>query len=38
MRVHQMFGTYSGRITPDDGGPFEVRELFGWVEDQEARW
>ena len=38
MNVHQMFGTYSGRVTPDDGAPIEVRDLFGWVEDQEARW
>lgn len=38
MRVHQMFGTYSGRIRPDEGGALEVRGLFGWVEDQEARW
>ena len=36
MNVHQMFGTYSGRVTSDDGAPIEVRELFGWVEDQEA--
>lgn len=36
--THQMFGTYSGRITPDGGGAIEVRDLFGWIEDQEARW
>ncbi len=37
MNVHQMFGTYSGRIATDDGA-LEVRGLFGWIEDQEARW
>jgi hypothetical protein len=38
MNVHQMFGRYSGRITPDAGSSVELRDLFGWVEDQEARW
>ncbi len=38
MNVHQMFGTYSGHVTPDRGDPIELRDLFGWVEDQEARW
>ncbi|HZP58277.1 MAG TPA: DUF2804 domain-containing protein [Dehalococcoidia bacterium] len=36
--AHQMFGTYSGRITPDGGGPIEIADLFGWIEDHEARW
>jgi hypothetical protein len=36
--AHQMFGCYKGRITPDDGGPIELRDLFGWIEDHEARW
>ncbi len=35
---HQMFGRYSGRITPDDGGAIELRDLFGWIEEHEARW
>ena len=35
---HQMFGRYSGRITPDGGGAIEVRDLFGWIEEHEARW
>jgi hypothetical protein len=35
---HQVFGTYEGRITPDGGAPIEVHELFGWIEDHEARW
>lgn len=36
--AHQMFGRYSGRIRPDDGGPIEVHDLFGWIEEHEARW
>ena len=36
--VHQMFGRYSGRITPDGEGPIEVRDLFGWIEEHDARW
>ena len=36
--AHQMFGRYSGRINPDDGGPIDVHALFGWIEEHEARW
>ncbi len=36
--AHQLFGTYSGRITPDTGAPIEVSDLFGWIEEHEARW
>ncbi|HEY8768589.1 MAG TPA: DUF2804 family protein [Dehalococcoidia bacterium] len=36
--MHQMFGRYSGRITPDNGGAVELHDLFGWIEDHEARW
>ena len=36
--AHQMFGRYSGRITPDVGGIVEVRDLFGWIEEHEAHW
>jgi hypothetical protein len=36
--AHQMFGCYSGRITPDGGEPIELRDMFGWIEDHEARW
>lgn len=36
--AHQVFGTYSGQITPDDSGPIEVRDMFGWIEEHEARW
>lgn len=35
---HQMFGCYSGRVWPDDGEEIEVRDLFGWLEEHEARW
>ena len=38
MNVHQLFGRYSGRILPDDGESIELSDLFGWIEDQEARW
>ena len=38
MNVHQMFGRYSGRIVPDGSESIELRDLFGWIEDQEARW
>jgi hypothetical protein len=36
--AHQMFGRYSGRITPAGGEPIELRDLFGWIEEHEARW
>jgi hypothetical protein len=36
--AHQMFGTYSGTIRLDDGQPIELRDLFGWIEEHEARW
>lgn len=35
--AHQVFGTYSGRIIPD-GEAIALRDLFGWIEDHEARW
>jgi hypothetical protein len=38
MSTHQMFGHYSGRITPDDRETVRLRDLFGWIEDVEARW
>jgi hypothetical protein len=38
VNTHQMFGRYSGRITPGDGGAVELHDLFGWIEDHEARW
>jgi len=36
--AHQMFGRYSGHITPDGGAAIELRDLFGWIEEHEARW
>lgn len=36
--VHQMFGHYSGRIVPDGGPPIVIDRLFGWIEEQDARW
>lgn len=36
--AHQVFGRYSGRITPDGSSPIEVHDLFGWIEEHEARW
>jgi hypothetical protein len=36
--VDQCFGTYAGRIVPDDGEPIEVRDLFGWAEEATWRW
>jgi hypothetical protein len=36
--AHQVFGCYSGRVTPDGGTSIDVRDLFGWIEDHEARW
>jgi hypothetical protein len=33
-----MFGAYRGRIVPDSGEVIEVRDLFGWIEEHEARW
>jgi hypothetical protein len=36
--AHQMFGCYSGRITPDSGETLELSDLFGWIEEHEARW
>ena len=36
--AHQVFGTYAGQITPDGESPIELRELFGWIEEHEARW
>lgn len=35
---HQMFGCYSGRIIPDGAEPVAMKDLFGWIEEHEARW
>ena len=36
--VDQCFGSYRGRIVPDDGVPVEVDGLFGWAEEATWRW
>jgi len=36
--VHQMFGTYSGSVATAEGERVEIRDLFGWIEEHEARW
>jgi hypothetical protein len=36
--VDQCFGTYEGRIVPDDGPPLEVTGLLGWAEEATWRW
>ncbi len=38
MNVHQMFGRYSGSVTTEAGERIRLRDLFGWIEDQDARW
>ena len=37
-RTDQCFGTWSGRIVPDDGGALTVQDLFGWAEECTWRW
>jgi len=36
--AHQVFGRYSGTIVADGAGPIDLRDLFGWIEEHEARW
>ena len=36
--ARQVFGCYNGRIVPDGEGALELRDVFGWIEDHEARW
>lgn len=35
---HQMLGRYSGTLIADDGEIIAVRDLFGWAEENRARW
>jgi hypothetical protein len=35
--ARQVFGGYSGRVT-DGREAIELRDMFGWIEDHEARW
>jgi hypothetical protein len=34
----QVFGTYTGRIMPDNAEPIELSDMFGWIEEHDARW
>jgi hypothetical protein len=36
--AHQMFGCWSGRVTTEAGARIDLRDLFGWIEEHEARW
>ena len=36
--AHQCFGTYAGTVTPDDGSPIVIDNLFGWAEEARWRW
>lgn len=36
--VHQVFGRYNGTVVAGDGEVIEVRDMIGWVEQQDARW
>lgn len=36
--VHQMFGSYHGHVVTEDGERIDIRNLFGWLEEHEARW
>ena len=36
--VHQVFGSYDGRIVADGVGEIGISNLFGWIEDHHARW
>lgn len=36
--VHQCFGTYSGRIVPDNAPPLTIADIAGWAEEATWRW
>ncbi len=36
--VHQVFGTWAGRLTADGGVVVEVRDLLGFAEESRSRW
>ena len=36
--VHQMIGTFKGRLKPDTGEPVYIDHAIGWAEDHQARW
>ncbi len=36
--VHQMMGTFQGRLKPDKGEPLYIEQAIGWAEDHQACW
>lgn len=36
--VHQMIGTFKGRLKPDTGEPLMIENAIGWAEEHQARW
>ena len=38
MNCHQIYGTYNGTVTLDDGQKLEIKNLFGFCEYVENRW
>lgn len=38
MEVHQMFGTWTGWVTAEDGRRIEVEEILGFAEESRSRW
>jgi hypothetical protein len=36
--VHQMIGTFNGKISSLDGRVFFIKDVIGWAEDHQARW
>lgn len=37
-QVHQMIGTFKGKLIPDNGEELEIENAIGWAEDHQARW
>ena len=37
-QVHQVFGSWSGRLVTDDGLALELHELQGFAEEARQRW
>jgi len=36
--VHQMIGTFSGKVASLDGRVYTIQNVIGWAEDHQARW
>jgi hypothetical protein len=36
--LYQIFGTYSGSFTRDNGEKIEINNVIGWIEEHNARW